>query len=158
MKITSIFFGIIVGLVLMVVLPYFAYQLNEYFNLQVFDNPVSNIIGAALILLGVGLFIYCSKIFKVLGKGTPVPIEPPKKIVQQGLYKYVRNPMYWGYFALVFGQAFFFGATLLFAYAVIFTIATHLYVVFFEERNLKRRFGDSYIQYTKQIPRWIPKV
>jgi len=70
-----------VGLILMVVLPYFAYQLNEHLNLPVLDNISFNIVGAALILLGAGLFIYCSKIFKVLGKGTPVPIEPPKKIL-----------------------------------------------------------------------------
>jgi protein-S-isoprenylcysteine O-methyltransferase Ste14 len=110
------------------------------------------------LIIGSALFLYCSNIFKLVGKGTPVPLEPPQKIVQQGLYKYVRNPMYLGYFALVFGIALIVGSTLLYAYAVIFTVATHFYVVIFEEPRLRRRFGSSYRLFTEQTPRWLPKL
>ena len=109
-------------------------------------------------MVGGSLFLYCSSLFIIFGKGTPVPIEPPKKIVQQGLYKYVRNPMYLGYFAMVIGEALLFGAALLFVYVIVFILTTHIYVVYFEENDLKKRFGNSYDEYTKQVPRWIPKI
>lgn len=158
MKTTSILFGLIVGLLLVILFPYLFYSASNYFDLFVVDYYLLKIVGVILILIGGSLFLYCSKLFKIIGRGTPVPIEPPKKIVQQGLYQHVRNPMYLGYFAIVLGEAMFLGAALLFAYTVVFILITHIYVIYFEEQDLKKRFGSSYDEYTKQVPRWMPKI
>lgn len=158
MKSTSIFFGVIVGLLFVIIFPFLFFSASKYFDLFIINNNALKAIGLLLILVGSGLFIYCFRLFKIFGKGTPVPIEPPKKIVQQGLYKYVRNPMYLGYFAIVIGEALFFGAALLFVYAVIFIFSTHMYVVYSEEKYLEKRFGDSYVEYTKKVSRWLPKI
>jgi protein-S-isoprenylcysteine O-methyltransferase Ste14 len=130
MKATSILFGLVVGILLVVLFPYVFYSANDRLDLFVFDSNTLRTIGILLIIVGGSLFLYCSSLFKIFGKGTPIPIEPPKKIVQQGLYKYVRNPMYLGYFAIVIGEALLFGAALLFAYALVFILLTHIYVVY----------------------------
>lgn len=142
----------------MVIFPFGFYSLNNHFGCGSADHAVLKALGVLFILSGSGMFIYCSKIFKTHGKGTPIPIEPPKKVVHQGPYRFVRNPIYLGYFAIVIGEAMIFGAALLFVYAAILIAAIHLYVVLFEERELKQRFGESYIEYTKQVPRWFPKM
>lgn len=157
MKLISILFGLMVGFLFMIAFPYSLLQINHHFGFGSINTLILKITGSFFILVGIGLFLYCSRIFKKIGKGTPVPIEPPKKIVEQGLYQYSRNPIYWGYFAIVIGEALISGATLLFGYAVVFIIAVHGYVVLIEEPLLIKKFGDSYIDYTKRVPRWIPK-
>jgi len=158
MKITSMIFGSTVGILLMIAFPYLFFEANIYFDFFVIKNGFLKIFGLTLIIIGSGLFVYCSRIFKIIGKGTPVPIEPPKEVVHKGLYKHIRNPMYIAYFAIIIGEALFFGAALMFAYAGIYLLVIHFYVVYFEERNLRKRFGSSYLEFTKQVPRWIPRI
>lgn len=158
MKIVSFIFGFIVGSLLMVIFPLGFYYLNIYSGCGSVDYIVLKATGILLILSGCVMFIYCSKIFKTHGKGTPIPIEPPEKIVHQGPYRLVRNPIYLGYFAIVIGEALVAGAALLFVYAAMLIAGIHIYIVLFEEPELKQRFGESYIEYTRQVPRWLPKI
>lgn len=155
MKLTSIISGILVGSVFFVLLPYFFVQLNSYFLLPIFSNYLFKILGTIFILIGVGLFIYCSRLFLIFGRGTPAPIEPPKKLVVNGLYKYTRNPIYLGYFMILLGEFLFFGQFLLLIYFSFAIIGINIYVIFHEEPILKKRFGKSYQEYLKKIPRWV---
>jgi protein-S-isoprenylcysteine O-methyltransferase Ste14 len=34
----------------------------------------------------------------------------------------------------------------------------HLFVMFYEEPTLRRQFGESYDEYRRRVPRWIPKL
>ena len=43
-------------------------------------------------------------------------------------------------------------------YALAFTIAAHLMVVQVEEPELRRRFGASYDEYSREVPRWFPAL
>ena len=91
------------------------------------------------------------------GHGTPAPIEPPKELVVTGFYRYVRNPMYVGILLMLIGYFLWFGFWSLSIYAVFVFIATHLFVTLYEEPTLKRKFGASYEDYRKRVPRWIPR-
>src|SRR3989339_1708191 len=155
MKLTSIILGIIVGLVFFILLPYFFVQLNNYFLLPIYSNYLFKIIGTIFTLIGVGLFIYCSRLFLIFGRGTPAPIEPPKKLVVNGLYKYTRNPIYIGYFMILQGEFLFFGKFLLLIYFFLAIIGINIYVIFHEEPILKKRFGKNYEEYLEKIPRWL---
>ena len=66
---------------------------------------ISRYLGLLLILAGVLIYLRCAWDFTFAGRGTPAPIDPPKDLVVQGLYKYVRNPMYVGVLSTVIGQA-----------------------------------------------------
>ena len=68
-------------------------------------------------------------------------------LVASGLYRFLRNPMYVSLLIIVSGQALLFGQARLFAYAGAILVAFHLFVRFYEERILRRRFGGSYETY-----------
>jgi len=95
--------------------------------------------------------------FAVTGKGTPAPIDPPKKFVAKGFYRTVRNPMYVGGLLILGGEADLFHSWAVVLYALAVFSATHLFVVFYEEPVLKKKFGASYKSYCKKVPRWIPR-
>lgn len=155
MKITSILLGVLVGIVFFILLPYFFVQLNSYFLLPVYSNYLLKILGTIFILFGASLFIYCSRLFLILGKGTPAPVEPPKKLVMEDLYRYSRNPIYIGYFMILLGEFLFFGQLLLLVYFFLSLIGINYYVKYYEEPILKKRFGKNYKEYLKKIPRWL---
>lgn len=91
------------------------------------------------------------------GRGTPAPIDPPKELVATGFYRYMRNPMYTGVLAIILGHFLWFGYWYLLLYATFVFIAFSTFVVFYEEPTLKRKFGISYEEYLKTVPRWIPR-
>ena len=111
-------------------------------------------------VLGFAVALRCVWDFGRTGHGTPVPIAPPKKLVLVGFYRYVRNPMYVGFFAgwiglwLVFGRANF----AVIASAVAVVLGIHLFVVFYEEPTLRRLFGADYEEYCRNVSRWVPRV
>ena len=77
--------------------------------------------------------------------------------VVTALNRYVRNPMYIGVFLVLIGEAALFRAPALLAYVAFFCAAVELFVVFYEEPTLQRQFGESYEEYRRTVPRWIPK-
>ena len=109
-------------------------------------------------LIGVAILLWCFWDFLVKGRGTPAPIDPPKELVVSGLYNYVRNPMYVGVFLVIIGHFLWFGFWSLLIYAAIVFIAFHSFVTFYEEPNLKNRFGATYEDYLRRVPRWIPRI
>jgi protein-S-isoprenylcysteine O-methyltransferase Ste14 len=109
-------------------------------------------------VIGAGIYLWCAWDFTFAGKGTPAPIDPPKELVVRGPYKYVRNPMYVGVLSAVIGQAVWFESRVLFLYALICFLLFCCFVVFFEEPALRTKFGDSYQDYCKRVPRWIPRI
>ena len=115
-------------------------------------------IGIALIVTGVAGLIDSFTRFVLDGLGTPAPIAPTQKLVVTGLYRYVRNPMYVSVLAIIFGQAFLFGDLRLILLGALAWIATHVFVVGYEERRLEREFGPSYETYRSNVPRWIPRL
>ncbi len=115
-------------------------------------------VGAIPILIGAAIYFWCAWDFTFAGKGTPAPIDPPKQLVMRGLYRYVRNPMYVGVLLILLGEAVLFESRVLFAYAGLVFLAFYLFVLVLEEPILKRKFGASYEQYYKLVPRWIPRT
>jgi protein-S-isoprenylcysteine O-methyltransferase Ste14 len=156
MRLKSILLGLTFALFGGIVIPYYLIRLNDYFSLPIlFNSALTKIVGFLLIAVGLYIFLYCSKIFVSLGKGTPVPIEPPKKLVAQGLYKYSRNPIYIGYFLILLGEFLFFGYFLQLIYCLLAVLSFHLLVIYYEEPRLKKRFDKFYLEYLKKVPRWI---
>ena len=112
-------------------------------------------IGLLPLLLGVGLYLWCAGAFTFIGKGTPAPIDAPILVVQ-GLYRWVRNPMYVAVLSVVIGEAILFRSILLVGYALVLWGVFHMFVVFVEEPSLRSQFGASYETYFRTVPRWLP--
>ena len=115
-------------------------------------------LGGVPILLGAAIILWCAWDFTFAGKGTPAPIDPPKRLVVRGLYRHVRNPMYVGVLSVITGEALLFQSLALIEYAAVVFVFTYLFVIFYEEPTLSRKFGESYNNYRKQVPRWIPRI
>lgn len=115
-------------------------------------------IGMLLIALGVAGLVESYVRFALEGGGTPAPVAPTKRLVVKGLYRCVRNPMYLSVLVAIVGQALYFMNLTLLLYAAIIWIAVHLFIVSFEERRLKREFGEQYAAYCENVPRWIPRL
>ena len=126
---------------------------SERFNIGIFRY-----LGVVPILIGASIYFWCAWDFTFAGKGTPAPIDPPKELVVRGLYRYVRNPMYVGVGSVLVGEALLFQSLALVAYAGAGLLAVSLFVLFYEEPALTRKFGDSYRRYREAVPRWIPNI
>ena len=109
-------------------------------------------------LAGCLIILTCFWDFVAKGRGTPVPTDPPKELVVTGFYRYMRNPIYVGALLIFLGYFLCFGTWALLMYAVFSLIGVHVFVVYYEEPNLKKRFGKTYEEYLQQVPRWIPKL
>ncbi len=121
------------------------------------DGNAAMVAGALLISLGAATYFACQWDFANFGRGTPAPIDAPRKFVSRGLYRYVRNPMYLGVLAVILGWAAAFRTTQLLWYALGVATAFHLMVRVYEEPHLKRVFGGEYEDYCARVNRWIPR-
>lgn len=112
--------------------------------------------GVAIILAGGALALTCVLTFAVVGRGTPVPVAPPRRLVITGPYRWVRNPMALGVGTALFGVALFYESISVALIAVVFLLGIHAMVVLYEEPTLRRTFGADYAAYCRRVNRWIP--
>jgi len=103
------------------------------------------------------LSLVCLGFFRK-GMGTPAPIDAPKKLVVNGLYRFVRNPMYLAVACLISAQSIARSSHAIFYYLLFFLFGVHLFTVLYEEPHLRRNFGAQYEDYSRQVPRWIPRL
>lgn len=114
--------------------------------------------GWLLIVAGISLYVACAFWgFAVRGKGTPLPLDPPKKLVVEGPYRIVRNPMYWSVGSVVLGEAAIFHSVALAELTAAFAVGVIIFVLLIEEPALKQKFGAEYEDYCRRVPRWLPR-
>lgn len=107
---------------------------------------------------GAAVALWCVFTLASIGRGTPAPFDPPRRLVIRGPYCYSRNPMYMGAGLALFGAALFYESVPLLIYTSLFMLATHFFVVWYEEPTLRRTFGEAYETYTQQVKRWWPGI
>jgi len=112
--------------------------------------------GLVIAAVGAALALWCILTFAFVGKGTPAPFDPPRRLVVRGPYRCVRNPMYIGAGLALAGAALFYGSWPLLAYTAAFLLITHLFVRLYEEPTLRRTFGGEYDAYCSRVKRWWP--
>jgi protein-S-isoprenylcysteine O-methyltransferase Ste14 len=117
----------------------------------------ARVVGAVILLLGFALFGWCVILFARVGQGTLAPWDPTRNLVAVGPYRHVRNPMISGVALMLFGQALSWGSMLLTLWAFAFVIINHVYFVLLEEPGLQARFGERYLAYKANVPRWVPR-
>jgi protein-S-isoprenylcysteine O-methyltransferase Ste14 len=115
-------------------------------------------LGIIVMLVGGILAFTCIGIFVVTGRGTPAIFDAPRVFVAMGPYRYVRNPMYIGGWLVLSGFGLCQRSVSILLFGGLCLVLVHLFVVFFEEPGLRRRFGATYANYCTSVSRWIPKV
>jgi protein-S-isoprenylcysteine O-methyltransferase Ste14 len=149
----SLFFTIVLPGTVTVLIPYLIVSVRPG-TLQSW-TPLH---AASVLLMAIGatILFWCIWDFAAKGRGTLAPVDPPRQLVVQGLYRYVRNPMYLGVLLVLLGETAFFRSPAMLQYTVAWFIVVNLFVVLYEEPSLKSRFGDSYERYRRSVHRWLP--
>ena len=113
--------------------------------------------GAALIVAGLALMYSTISLFARVGRGTLAPWDPTERLVLEGPYRHVRNPMISGVMAILAGEAILLGSPAIAVWLGLFVLANALWMPLVEEPGLVRRFGADYESYADAVPRWIPR-
>src|SRR5262249_41809177 len=122
------------------------------------NSGVPQVAGMIMVMVGTVIALWCVFTFVFIGKGTPAPFDPPRKLVVRGPYRFVRNPMYIGAGMTLAGAALYYQSLSIFIYTGLFFLITHLFVVLYEEPTLRRTFGTEYEAYLRRVTRWLPRV
>lgn len=125
-------------------------------RLRRFDRVIGPTLPAGLVPLGIALLIAGGLVVLYCGTLLSTPGLLPREFVAFGPFRYVRNPMSLGAVAMLFGLGLFCRSISILGFAVVFFLAMHAFVVYLEEPDLQKRFGESYLQYKQSVNRWIP--
>ena len=111
-------------------------------------------LSSALILLGLGLMVYCAHLFK-RAQTRIEPWRPTSCIITNGPYRYSRNPIYLGFIITGVGIAFAFNSCWILWSVLAFVLIANKLVIEREEKYLEEKFGESYSNYRRETRRWI---
>jgi protein-S-isoprenylcysteine O-methyltransferase Ste14 len=120
----------------------------------------ARVLGMIPLVVGGYIALRCVFAFAWTGRGTPMPLDPPRRLVIDGFYRYVRNPMYLGMALFLIGEWLLWGSDLRGAieYFAVFAIAVTLFLLLHEEPSLRRKFPESYAEYSRHVPRFVPRL
>jgi len=134
------------------------YLLNDWhFHRPLPYWAVAQVAGGLLICTGL-IPIVQSFVEFTRASGTPAPMASPPRLVVTGFYRYVRNPIYVGFVAILIGQALLFGSPGLLVYTALAWCVSAAGVRFYEEPTLARKFGAEYQEYRRAVHAWIPRL
>jgi protein-S-isoprenylcysteine O-methyltransferase Ste14 len=131
------------------------YAIESDFRLR---GLTTTIPGLLIIGLGIHLMILTIRMFIRIGKGTLAPWDPTRNLITGSLYGYVRNPMILGVFTVLLGEAVLFTSLHIGLWALAFFVINTVYFISSEEPGLEKRFGQEYLEYKSNVPRWVPRV
>ncbi len=116
------------------------------------------VLGAAALAIGLTLFVASLRRFVTEGRGTLAPWDPPRHLVLEGPYRYVRNPMISGVTFIAFGEALVLRSWPHAVWALAFVAMNVTWIPLYEEPHLEKLFGDEYREYRRHVRRFIPRL
>ncbi len=90
-------------------------------------------------------------------RGAHIELEPPAELVTTGPFRWMRNPIAACVVLMLLGEAIALSSTGIFLLFVLAIPLAHLQATRIEEPLLAKRFGAAYLEYCKQVPRWLPR-
>lgn len=140
---TNFFISLIISVALHFTLPL----------LQIIKYPF-NLIGILLFIIGAGLNIWADQMMKKQNT-TVKPDEKPTVLIETGVFKISRNPMYLGMALLLLGAGFILGSLTSFIGVILFVAAMEIMFIPNEEKILQEQFGEEYLAYKNKVRRWV---
>ncbi len=136
---------------------YLPYRIvTDWYPVEIRSWNGGTLAGVPLIVIGVVILFSCIGKFAVLGEGTLSPLDAPKRLVTEGMYRYVRNPMYLAVMLILLGESLLFSSIPLAIYSAVCFVIFNLIIIFYEEPVLRRKFGKTYQNYCSRVGRWLP--
>ncbi len=149
---------IIVWSLILVVFPYLITIVEDKLGITRLAFPFQGVIAGILFVAVSSLGIFSSVVMSRIGQGTPLPLDHARELVIVGTYSYVRNPMAVSGIAQGLAVALFLGSPLVAAYALMGSAIWQLIFRPLEEDDLRRRFGQPYDDYCREVKCWIPRI
>ena len=114
------------------------------------------IFGSFMIIIGLIIILSAIILFKKY-QTTITPLNPSNatKLITDGIYKFSRNPMYLGLLLVLTSSGIYFGAWLSLLLAPLFCFLITTLQIVPEEEAMFKLFGESFVEYTKKVRRWI---
>jgi len=150
--------GLIFWFTLGVLLVFISLWLDRLLPVQLpFLAPVNLFLSLLLLLMG-GILCLWSVYSFFKARGSPVPLNPPQKLITNGLYAQIRNPMLLGWIIMLFGVGILLKSiSLIFIFTPLFLLLNILYLKTIEEKEMEKKFGEEYLSYRKSVPMFIPR-
>jgi protein-S-isoprenylcysteine O-methyltransferase Ste14 len=130
------------------------YAADRAFGLPRFEFAAQKTLAALLILAATAMILWALASFRRAGE-RPEPWTGSEKMIEAGLYRITRNPMFLGMAASALGVALWFGSWAMLAAAALATLIIDRLVISREEAYLEMRFGDAYRAYRQRVRRWL---
>jgi len=126
-----------------------------------FIAPISQLIntpyrylGTILIIFGIVINLWTDNLFKK-NDTTVKPFEKSSALIKNGPFRISRHPMYLGMVAILLGGAIVLGSITAFFFPILFFIAMEIVFIRYEEISLEEIFGQTFLDYKKQVRRWL---
>jgi len=116
--------------------------------------PPFNVVGVIPLCAGLGFAIWGSRKFERVGT-TIKTFDQPDHLVEDGLFRISRNPMYLGFFLTLVGVWLVMGALSSLLGVLLFLVVADRWYIPFEEQVLSARFAGAYDAYRSRTRRWI---
>jgi protein-S-isoprenylcysteine O-methyltransferase Ste14 len=125
-----------------------------FIRVPIMRYSICLVCGIVFIILAPTLAVSALKTMKAAGTNVR-PSEPTLTIVRDGPFRFTRNPMYLALCLLQVALGFFLNDWITLLFVVPLVLILHYGVVLREERYLAAKFGEPYLQYKRQVRRWI---
>jgi len=131
----------------------FSIESSSLFSVTIY----SYLPGIIAALTGLSIMIFCiNKYFYEMSGLQAIQNSQPKNTLKQsGLHRYVRHPLYLGTLLFIYGLFLIFPLTNNLIAVIIITTYV-LCGIRLEEKKLRAKFGETYIEYAKKVPQLIP--
>jgi protein-S-isoprenylcysteine O-methyltransferase Ste14 len=120
-------------------------------------SGLGSVIGIMLFVGGVALAMWAGCYLIGFGRGTPLPLDPPRRLVTNGPYRWVRNPQAIAMVSMVVGELLTVKSDWLWVMLPLTIIYLEAVVGPIEAKQLARDFGLEYESYSARVPKWIPR-
>ena len=121
-----------------------------------FELPAHRVIAALVASLGVALVLVAGLGFRRAGTTVnPTKPQATTSVVDTGIYRISRNPMYVGFLLVLAGWAAFLSHVLPFLFLPAYVGYMNRFQIAPEERMLGARFGAGYENYRQRVRRWL---
>jgi protein-S-isoprenylcysteine O-methyltransferase Ste14 len=125
-----------------------------FIRLSIMKYGLCLVCGMIFIMLAPALALSALRTMKAAGTNV-LPSEPALTIVRDGPFRFTRNPMYLSFCLLQIALGFFLNDWITLLFVVPLIVIFHYGVVLREERYLTAKFGEPYLQYKREVRRWI---
>jgi len=152
---SGVFFLLVVPLAIVFV----SASLDQRLRLPLFGSPALNTI-ISMVLMGAGFLwaMWAVYVQAAQGRGTPVPVMAPRKLIVDGPYKYSRNPMALGTLMFYLGVAIALGSYSAVIIVLVLALLLLFYIREVEEKKMAERYGEAYQEYRENTPFIMPRL